>query len=183
MATILDYSFSVCNEVGERLKRGEVGIFPCDTIYGLCAKANDSNAERIYQIKRRPQSKSFIQLMTKEQVLASSLIVPSDLIDRWPAPFSAVVFDKNSSKTVAIRVPSDEFLQEVLPISGAIFSTSVNFSGYPSLQDSDQIIDSFSSLVDFIVVKRNLERGESSTLIDATKKPYHIIRQGSYHFD
>lgn len=183
MADILDYSPMVANEIGNRLKRGEVGIIPCDTIYGICARATEESAERIYMIKKRPQSKSFIRLMTKKQIEYSSFSVPSDLIDRWPAPFSAIVMDRKTDSTVAIRVPSDDFLNTILPISGEIFSTSVNFSGSPSLQNTNEIIDSFSSLVDFIVIREDMPKGESSTLIDATKKPYHIIRQGSYRFE
>lgn len=181
MADILNYSENIAKEVGERLKRGEVGIFPCDTIYGICSTATDENADRIYQIKERPQNKSFIQLMTKECLMESKLLVPEDLLSRWPAPFTAILSHENGS-TVAVRVPSDDFLLSILSISGPIFSTSVNISGNPSLQDPDQIIEIFSDRVDFIVVNRALVSGQSSTLIDATKKPYQVIRQGAYHF-
>ncbi|EJW94966.1 Sua5/YciO/YrdC/YwlC family protein [gut metagenome] len=94
MADILNYDNSKAKDIGLRLKSGQVGIFPCDTIYGICASATDENAERIYQIKRRPQSKSFITLMTKEQLMQSDLIVPEDLISLWPAPFTAILANK-----------------------------------------------------------------------------------------
>ena len=70
MADILPYSMASAEEVGERLRRGEVGIFPCDTIYGLCGRADERIAERLYEIKRRPASKSFITLMDKSQLIA-----------------------------------------------------------------------------------------------------------------
>ena len=73
MADILPYSMASAEEVGERLRRGEVGIFPCDTIYGLCGRADERIAERLYEIKRRPASKSFITLMDKSQLIDSSL--------------------------------------------------------------------------------------------------------------
>ncbi len=181
MAEIIEYAESISNNIGQRLLKGEVGIFPCDTIYGLCAKVSEENASRIYQIKKRPENKSFIQLMDKRQIEQQGLVVPEDIISLWPAPFTAIVYDKSGS-TVALRVPNDSFILSILPISGPIYSTSVNFSGSPSLQDPEDIINSFSSLVDFIVVKKDLEKGLSSTLIDVTKKPYRIIRQGAYRF-
>ena len=68
MADILPYSLEGAEDVGARLRRGEVGIFPCDTIYGLCGRADERIAERLYEIKRRPASKSFITLMDKFQM-------------------------------------------------------------------------------------------------------------------
>ncbi len=181
MSDILEYSENLAKEVGIRLRNGEIGIFPCDTIYGLCAAVSEENAERLYQIKERPQNKSFITLMTKAQINEKGIAVPKDLLDRWPAAFTAIVFAHDNS-TIALRVPDDPFLQALLPISGPIFSTSVNFSGSPSLQNAKDIISSFSDRVDFIVRKDNLTQGLSSTLIDATKTPYQIIRQGTYRF-
>lgn len=181
MALILNYDDVSANEIGLMLKRGDVGIFPCDTIYGICATVSEENAERIYQIKQRPQSKSFITLMTKDQLVSSDLIVPEDLLVRWPAAFTAILANKEGV-TTAVRVPSDDFLLSLMEVSGPIYSTSVNISGQPSLQNSDDIISTFSSSVDFILEKKDLVPGMSSTLIDATKKPYRIIRQGAYEF-
>ena len=90
MADIIKYSPEYAEEVGQRLSAGQVGILPCDTIYGLSAKVGEEWAERLYEIKKRPQSKSFIMLMTLEQVKASSLSVPDDILSRWPAPLTAV---------------------------------------------------------------------------------------------
>ncbi len=179
MADILAYSADSAIEVGKRLCSGEVGILPCDTIYGLCGRADEEIAERIYAIKRRPLSKSFITLMDKETLMHSSLSVPEDLLDRWPAPFTAVLLDPDGG-TAAVRVPSDPYLQRLLPISGPIFSTSVNFSGEGSLLSFSDILPVFSESVDFIVDAPGIHGGKASTLIDATSRPYRIIRQGDY---
>ena len=179
MAVILDYMPSAAAEVGRRLSEGQVGIFPCDTIYGLCGAATESIAERLYEIKRRPQSKSFITLMTKEQAAASGLLIPEDIMDRWPAPLTAVVASPGGG-TAAIRVPSDPFLQLVLPVSGPIFSTSVNFSGEKSLLSFEDIFPVFRDSADFIVNAPGVHAGMASTLVDATRIPYKVLRQGAY---
>ena len=101
-------------------------------------------------------------------------------MDRWPAPLTAIVRDRESGLTHAVRVPSDSFIQEVLRISGPIYSTSVNFSGEKSLLTFEDILPVFESLVDFIVKDPSVSGGMPSTLIDATSVPYRVLRQGAY---
>ena len=179
MAAVLDYSIENAPEIGKRLRDGEVGIFPCDTIYGLCGLADDEIADRLYEIKKRPQSKSFITLMTLEQVEESGLSVPADIISRWPAPLTAIVSDTDGS-TKAVRVPSDDFVLSILSVSGPIVSTSVNISGEKSLLSFQDILPVFSESVDFIVNAPSVKGVLASTLIDATVSPYKILRKGAY---
>lgn len=176
---IIGYSLETAAEVGRRLSEGQVGIVPCDTIYGLCGRADEERAERIYQIKRRPHSKSFITLMTLSQVGEAGLAVPEDILSRWPAPLTAIVAGSDGT-THAVRVPSDPFLQKLLAVSGPIFSTSVNFSGEKSLLTFEDILPVFQDQVDFIVEAKGMGGGMASTLVDATCAPFKVLRQGAY---
>ena len=47
---IIGYSLETAAEVGRRLSEGQVGIVPCDTIYGLCGRADEERAERMEQV-------------------------------------------------------------------------------------------------------------------------------------
>ena len=62
MAEIIDWNDVVIDDISARLQRNEVGIFPCDTIYGICAKVSEETRERIYEIKERPESKRLLVL-------------------------------------------------------------------------------------------------------------------------
>ena len=179
MAQIIDYGYESIPRVAECLRDGMVGILPVDTIYGISSTVTEEGSRRIYEIKERPQNKSFIVLMTKEQVLESGLIVDDDIFRLWPCSLTAVL-SYPDSRTLAVRVPDDGYLQRLLPLSGPIYSTSVNFSGTPSLLTYDEILPVFGDRVDFIVKNTDVRGGQSSTLVDATKKPYRILRQGSY---
>lgn len=180
MAVIIKRSDVSCAEkAGEMLRSGLTGVFPCDTIYGLSAKVSETGAERIYEIKRRPRSKSFITLMTLSDLDASGLIVPDDIRERWPAPLTAILKDGDGNSH-AVRVPDDDFVQEILSVSGPVYSTSVNFSGEGSLLTFDDIFPVFDSLVDFIIEDPSISGGMPSTLVDATEKPYRVLRQGAY---
>ena len=179
-SVILKSGEGSAEQVGRLLLAGSVGVIPCDTIYGLSGRVSEEASERLYEIKRRPQSKSFIVLMTKEQLLESSLEVPQRLLDIWPAPLTAVLRDGKNGGTVAVRIPDDEYIQRVMRLSGPIYSTSVNFSGEKSLLSFQDIVPVFSSLVDFIVEDESVRGGQPSTLIDATCEPFRVLRQGAY---
>lgn len=178
-ASIIEYSLENAKDVGNRLKNKEVGIFPTDTIYGMSAIVGKAGEERIFKAKERPENKHLIVLMTASQLLESNLVVPMDLLSKWPAPFTAILKTKKGDSTVAVRIPDDAFLLSLLSISGPIYSTSANISGSPALNDFESIYKTFSDKVDFIV-KGEPKVGVSSTLIDATKEPYAVLRQGSF---
>lgn len=180
-ATTIEYSLEHIPEIAERLKRGEVGIFPCDTIYGICARVSEETSEKIYKAKERPENKRLLVLMDKAHLASSGLLVPDEIAALWPAPLTVILADKEGN-TTGVRVPDDPFLQALLPLSGPIFSTSVNLSGQPSLQSYEAILPVFGDRVDFIVRKENLVPGLSSTLVDGTQKPYKVLRQGAYQF-
>ena len=178
MAAIIEYGMENVGEIAARILKGEVGIFPCDTIYGLCGKVSPLVMEKIYEIKERPQSKRLLVLCDKES-LPSLVVAPEDIKALWPSPLT-VILPTPDGDTLAVRVPDDPFLSALIAISGPIYSTSVNLSGSPSLQSFGEILPVFGDRVDFIVRKDDLVPGLSSTLLDATKRPCRIIRQGSY---
>ncbi len=181
MSEIIECRRENIEEIASRFLRGEVGIIPGDTIYGISSAVSEEGRMRIYEIKERPKSKSFIVLMTKKQLEESSLTVPSSLLALWPAPLTCILGSSDGS-TLAVRVPDDEFLQALLPLSGPLYSTSVNISGSDSLLSFDSILPVFGDKVDFIVRRDGKGESMSSTLVDCTEKPYRVIRQGSYIF-
>ena len=161
------------------LRHGEVGIIPSDTIYGISSLVTEEAMERIYEIKERPQSKKLIVLSDKNPLYSLGLIVPDEILSLWPSPLTVILPTKGGD-TLAVRVPDDKYLSSLLSETGPLFSTSVNISGKPSLETFEDIYPVFSEKVDFIVRKENIVKGESSTLLDATKRPCRIIRQGKY---
>ena len=163
----------------KRLRNGEVGIIPSDTIYGISSLVTEEAMERIYEIKERPQSKKLIVLSDKNSLESLGLIVPDEILSLWPSPLTVILPTKGGD-TLAVRVPDDKYLSSLLSETGPLFSTSVNISGKPSLESFEDIYPVFSEKVDFIVRKENIVKGESSTLLDATKRPCRIIRQGKY---
>ena len=119
-------------------------------------------------------------LFAADELKKSSLIVPPILYDIYPAPLTAILRDEDSGNTVAVRVPNDSFIGEIIKKVGPIWSTSVNISGQPSLTTFDEILAVFDSKVDFIVKKNIGSKGLPSTLVDFSSSEIKILRQGAF---
>ncbi|MBP5161855.1 MAG: L-threonylcarbamoyladenylate synthase [Spirochaetales bacterium] len=161
------------------IRDGGVAILPCDTIYGLCA-AYGIGEKPLIEIKGRDKNKAFLVLATLEQAKELCSEIPEDILAAWPAALT-VILNKKEGGTIAIRVPNDEFLQSVLKAVGCpIYSTSVNISGEQSLTNLSAICRRFEALVDVVVRGDEIQGRVPSTLIDATVRPYKLVRQGLY---
>lgn len=165
--------------ISTQIKNGAVAILPCDTIYGLCA-AYEVGEKALMNLKGRDGNKPFLVLATIEQAKNLCTFIPEDILNAWPAALTVILNGKNG-KTIAIRVPDDPFLQSLLnKVETPIYSTSVNISGEPSLLNLTDICNRFEALVDFVVKGDEIQGTTPSTLIDATCKPYKLIRQGAF---
>lgn len=161
------------------LQEDKVMVLPCDTIYGLCAKVGPAE-QALRSVKYRGETKPFLILATLEQA-KSLCIVPKDVEDAWPCALTAILQNLDGNGTTAIRVPADDFLQEVLSKLGKpIYSTSVNESGYLTITNITDIIFAFKNRVPAFVVGSEKQGTVPSTLIDCTTKPYTLVRCGQY---
>lgn len=161
------------------IRDGGVVVLPCDTIYGLCA-AYRIGDKALMDLKGRPENKPFLILATIEQAKDLCVSIPLDILASWPAPLTVILDTKDGRKT-AIRVPADPFLQKLLKLTGMpIYSTSVNMAGEPSLLNFTDICRRFEAMVDGLVHDKEVQGTVPSTLIDATVKPYVMVRQGAF---
>ena len=154
-------------------------IIPCDTIYGFVCSTPEAE-ERIALIKGREDNKPFIKLISSPDKLftISNDKIDSRILSLWPGPLTLIVNSIKGS-TIALRVPEDDFLIKILNIDNVpVVSTSVNRSNMPPLNKIDEIINNFENDVDLIVDGGDLENPVPSTILDVTKRPYKIVRQG-----
>ncbi|MDX9809596.1 MAG: L-threonylcarbamoyladenylate synthase [Sphaerochaetaceae bacterium] len=169
---------SAITTIVRHLASNDLVIMPCDTIYGIVGGAPQTEIA-LRTVKGRPEEKPFIQLMTIE--MARSMVAePIDpAIERfWPGALTVILKTKENKDT-AIRVPSDPWLIRILEQLGQpIFSSSVNTSGEPALVTLDAILERFNGTVP-LIVKGSSDQGTiASTILDATVRPYRLIRQG-----
>ena len=188
----------------EVLKAGGVVIIPTDTVYGFSGivkkdsrvkpendierpvslsgltRQSHSTDERIRTIKGRSETKPMIQLIAcpEDLIKYSGDDLPANLLQKWPGALTIIVNDKRGG-TTAFRCPGDEWLRSVIALCGGpIYSTSVNRSGKPVLDEEDAIIKEFGSEVDLIVKDGDKKGAKPSTIVSITDGEIKIIRQG-----
>ncbi len=180
--------------VADVLVGGGVIGYPTETIYGIGCNAYDEKAvERIYQLKGRDRQKAMI-LVAGDIVQVSELVesIPSaaeKLIENfWPGPLT-IVFNTSSrlkdfafgkSKTIAIRIPDCAICLDLIRATGfPLVSTSANLSGQPAGVDAKQVAAAFGDQLDVIIDGGRTRESVPSTLVDITRTPARIVRQGA----
>ncbi len=175
------------------LQNKGVIAYPTETVYGIGSNVFAAEAvERIYKLKNRDQSKALI-------VIASDTIQIGDLVSEipesaeklmenfWPGPLTLVFKSsadlKNSafrrSHTIAIRIPDCSICLSLLKTCGfPIISTSANHSGEPPATNARQVAEIFGDQLDLIVDGGETPSNIPSTVVDVTRHPVRILREG-----
>lgn len=149
----------------EVLKNGGVILYPTDTIWGIgCDATNPEAVKRIYQIKKREDSKSMLVLMENPALLDRYVEeVPEvawDLIEITTTPLTVIYSGaKNLAKnliaqdgSIGIRFTKEAFTSLLLQrLRRPLVSTSANISGEKSPALFDEISDEIKDAVDYIV--------------------------------
>ena len=176
----------------EVLRSGGVILYPTDTVWGIGCDATDPEAvTKIYQIKRRQDSKSLVLLASDMDMIcryvkevpemAVQLVEVNDkpMTIIYPGAVAGAAGDKASRAclayntvaedgTVGIRVPMMDFCQQLVSRFGRpIVSTSANISGEATPKKFAEISQEIKDAVDHIV-EPSFEKGatgQSSSII------------------
>ena len=158
------------------LREGGTILYPTDTVWGLgCDATNPEAVAKIFEIKKRADSKSLVLLACNLDMVAKYVKeVPSiavDLVevndapmtiiypeaqagepgapgDRWHLAYNAVAEDGS----VGIRIPLMDWCKDlVFKLGRPIVSTSANISGESTPQRFSEIPQEIKDAVDFVV--------------------------------
>ena len=169
------------NRACEVLQKGGVILYPTDTIWGLgCDATQEDAVKRIYEIKRRSDSKSMLVLMDSsahlEHYVNDLPAVASGLIECSDKPLTIIYSGaKNlaanliaSDGTIGIRITNEMFSQTLCRRFGKpIVSTSANFTGEPSPANFSEINSEIFRLVDYVVEygSKDMQKAKPSSII------------------
>jgi L-threonylcarbamoyladenylate synthase len=155
----------------EALQNGGLILYPTDTVWGIgCDATNEAAVKRVFELKKRVDTKAMIILVPNEQTILNYVDVNElqvfDYIKGIHKPTTVIYQNaKNLAAnlmaedgTVAIRVCKDKFCQELIQQFGKpIVSTSANISTYPTpLCFRDISLDILEG-VDYVVKHRREE--------------------------
>ena len=182
-------------EIVEILKKGGVILYPTDTIWGLgCDPTNFEAVKRIFEIKKRVDSKSMLLLAKDMNMIqtyvheipeiAYSLVEADDskpLTIIYPNAIGLASNLLADDKSIGMRIPKDPFCQKLLySFRKPLVSTSANISGKPFPSFFDEIDEEIKSKVDYIANWRRNDKKQclpSSIIKIEVNGVFKIIRK------
>ena len=191
MKELLD--ISKLKEAAKSIKSGGIVIFPTETVYGIGTNGFDAQAiKRLYDIKGR-NVKNPINLLVSNIEMVKKIaenISPLEyelMKEFFPGPLTIILKRKSivpdiltaGLDTVGIRMPSNMIAKSLVKLADTpIAAPSANISGKPSSTNLDDILDDFSSKVDYVIDGGKSNIGIESTIIKVIDDVPHILRPG-----
>ena len=189
---------SCTDELVGIMRGGGLVAVPTETVYGLAGNGLDEKAvAEIYEVKGRPEVKP-LSLMVHDAASMERYCenVPPQAYTLakkfWPGPLTIVMKAKPcvpeivraGGETVGLRCPDHPLTLELLEKSGVPFAApSANPSGEPSPKNADSVLKYFDGKIDAVLDGGECGIGSESTLIDLSRTPYRILRQGALPAD
>jgi L-threonylcarbamoyladenylate synthase len=167
------------------LKKGGIILYPTDTIWGIgCDATNEDAVRKIYQIKKREDSKSMLVLMENPALLERYVDdVPEiawDLVEVASTPLTVIYPNaKNLAKnliaedgSIGIRFTKEAFTTQLLQrFRRPMVSTSANISGEKSPAVFSDISEEIKKQMDYVVEYRQDDNSPA--------QPSSIIKLGA----
>lgn len=178
----------------EVLRQGGVILYPTDTIWGLgCDATNETAVKKVYDIKRRAETKSMLVLIDSPAKLQAYVSeIPDmvwELIELTTKPLTIIYPGArnlasnliNDDNTIGIRVTEEAFSKKLCEMfRKPVVSTSANISGEKSPALFAHISKEIISQVDYVVNYRRDEDqpAKASSIIKlGVKNEIQIIRE------
>ena len=176
----------------ELFTAGGVAAVPTDTFYGLaCDPTSERGVSRVFQIKGRDDGKPLpVLFSSRDDLVRLGVEAAPSVLDRffslWPAPLTVVlplaapIAASRGSRTLALRIPSEERVCRLLERVGPLTATSANRSGRAPLDDPDDVARELGPGLDALIDGGRAPGGQPSTLVDATVDPPQVLRAGAF---
>jgi len=176
----------------EALARGELVIYPTDTVYGLGADPFSAQAvEKVYRAKKRDPGKPLPVLVADIDSAKKIAVVSreAEILMKafWPGPLTIVLPRKPSlpsivtggKPAVGVRMSSHPVaLALARGLKGAIIGTSANISGNPPPLTVQAALRELGDAVNVAVDAGPARIGIPSTVVDLTAPVPRLLRKG-----
>ena len=180
----------------EALRKGEIIIYPTDTLYGLGADATSEKAvEKVRKAKGRDDAKPISIICSGLGMIRECCEVSpgseETLAGIFPGPYTAILQMKKgklakglgSAETVGVRVPKYFLLLDIVRTCGfPITATSANLSGGKDPCSLPDILEKVKSKASVLIDGGKCHHSAPSTIIDLTGKEPKLLRKGAGEF-
>ncbi len=176
------------------LRRGDLVVYPTETLYGLGADATQERAlHRLVDLKVRPAGKPISVLISGRGMLEEIACSPRPLAERlmarfWPGPLTLVVAARSGvseiltagSGSIGVRLSSHPAATALVSALGhPLTSPSANPAGAEPPVTIDRARGYFGDRIAFYVDGGRLPGGVGSTVVDVTGEEPRIVREGT----
>lgn len=179
-------------EAAATIRSGRLVVYPTETVYGVGADAcSDEAVAKVFSVKVRPiedpisiavssleMARQFTQMTPKAEAIFKKFL---------PGPLTVILEAKPTvskllmagTEKVGVRVPEHQVTLKLLDfVGGPITSTSANLSGKPAPSTAREALDQLGKNVDLVLDSGKCKLGVPSTVVDLTKEPFEVLREG-----
>ncbi len=197
MNTEIKIAKDCIDECASRILRGELVVFPTETVYGLGADAfNECAVNKIFVAKGRPQDNPLIVHFSDiDEVKGIAVDIPDSfytLAEKFmPGPLTVIL--KKSDKipycvtaggeTVGVRMPDNVYARELIRKSHPLAAPSANRSKHISPTTAAHVYEDLKGEVPVIMDGGDCRVGIESTVLDLTADVPTILRPGAVTAD
>ncbi len=176
------------DELALKINSGEIGVLPTDTVYGLVAQAkNEQAVKRLYSLKNREGKPGTIIASSIEQLVQLGLKKRylQAVNQYWPGAISVVIPTDRTLRylhlgkfSLAVRIPKNNKLTELLLKTGPLLTTSANLPGKIPSTTISQAKKYFGNKVDFYIDGGKID-GQASTVLRIIDDAVEVLREGA----
>lgn len=180
-----------------QLLANKVILTQSDTVPAIMTRISNLNGiERLYNIKQRSKESKFA-IFVSDLEMAMKFCQIDDrqkrVFKEYLPGYYTLIFqlakdidisenlfsiDNNGNKRIAIRMPKNPSLLSMIQRLGEpIVATSANISKAETPKKLSEVSDIIRDAVDITIDLEIIERGRSSTILDATDERRHVIRK------
>ncbi|MDO5043981.1 MAG: L-threonylcarbamoyladenylate synthase [Coriobacteriia bacterium] len=180
--------------IAARLQKGELGVLPTDTVYGIAALVSYPDAvDRIFSIKKRSAEQKLPWLLADIEDLESyALDIPDYAFvlaqQFFPGALSLVLRAKphihqkllQEDQSLAFRIPDANFVRQIIRASGfPLACTSANTHGKPSATSFEDLEARICDHADFVVDGGLSHHQQASTIVSCLNDRPEFLRIGA----
>jgi len=180
----------IISTAARAIKEGLVIVYPTETVYGIGTNALDPKSVlKIFRIKERPLNKA-LPIAVSGTKMAEKLAFLTEearklMREFWPGPLTIILKKKSSvpvevtggGESVGLRAPGHAVPLSIMKMTDLpLIATSANKHNQPNPETADEALTQIGE-VD-LVLDAGKVKGVPSTVIDLTKRPPVIIRDG-----
>jgi len=173
------------------LSKGEIIVYPTDTLYGLGADIFNTDAvKKVYQVKNRPFNNPLSVAVSSIDKIKDLAYVDEKvylIAEKFLPGVLTIVLKKKkivpgvvtgNLDNIAIRIPDNKIALELLSRYGPLTCTSANIHGKKTPALINEIVMQFKQSDIAFFIDDGKINGKPSTIVDLTKQKPEIIRKG-----